>query len=235
MNCQETEKMMTIAVYGTLNEEQLSALEEHLSRCQSCQRRWERTAPLRERADRITRVPVPDPDRSWDIIAGRLSRGRRTRARRRSWRWVPAGATLLVIFAAGFYFGRRLLLVPSVSRMPWPTELSEISLEAYVDFLQPVLINFSNRGAVQDPAAMKRLERRIVSDLLARTRLFKSLIPEEDGSALWQLLQDLEFILTAMDNLESGDMDAASHLAELIRDNEVSLRLRQLIKTRTTL
>ena len=235
MKCKEAEKIMTIAVYGTLKQDQLTGLEKHLSRCHSCQRRWERTAPQREGEDLITRVPLPDPDRSWGKVAERLSRGHRMRRRRRNWRWAPAAALLLVVFAVGFFFGRRLLLVPPASRMPWPAELSEISLEEYADFLQPVLVNFSNRNGVTNPAAVKRLERRIVSDLLARTRLLKSLIPEEGGSALWELLQDLEFILTAMDNLEPGDKDTASHLAELIRDNEVSLRLRQLIKTRTTL
>lgn len=235
MNCQQAEQRITIAVYGTLNEEQESAFKEHLSLCQECQRRWEQTAPLREGADQISRVPLPDPDRSWGVIAERLSGDRRMPARRRNWRWAPAAAALMIVFAAGFFFGRRLLIVPPASQVPLPLSLSEISLETYADFLQPVLVNFSNQDGVQSSASMRRLERRIVSDLLARTRLFKSIIPDNGSTTLRELLQDLEFILTAMDNLEPGDRDTARNLAGLIRNNDVSLRLRQLIMAQSTL
>lgn len=235
MNCQQAEKSMTIAVYGTLNEKQESDLKKHLSQCRDCARRWEQTAPLREGADQITRVPLPDPDRSWGKIAERLSRGRRIPAWRRNWRWAPAAAALLIVFAAGFFFGRRLLIVPPVSQTALPLNLSAVSLETYSDFLQPVLVNFSNLDSAENPKSLRRLERRIVSDLLNRTRLFKSLIPEEGSPALRELLEELEFILTALDNLESVDRDSARQLAGLIRDNGVSLRLRQFIMTQSIL
>jgi hypothetical protein len=141
----------------------------------------------------------------------------------------------MIVFAAGFFFGRRLLIVPPASQVPLPLSLSEISLENYADFLQPVLVNFSNQDSAQNPKSLRRLERRIVSDLLNRTRLLKSFIPENGNPVLRELLEDLEFILTALDNLEPGDRDSARQLAGLIRDNEVSLRLRQLIMTQSTL
>jgi len=82
---------------------------------------------------------------------------------------------------------------------------------------------------------VRGLEQRIVSDLLDRTRLFKSLIPQDASPALRELLQDLELILTAIDNLEPGDRDTARHLVGLIREKDVSLRLQQLIRTQSTL
>lgn len=233
MNCQQTETMIVISVYGTLSEEEESMLKEHLSRCRECARRWKKTAPLREKTGKITQVPLPDPDRSWAVIAERLSKGRRMPVSRKKWRWAPAAAALLIVFAAGFFFGRRLLFVSPGQRMSLPLSLSEVSLETYADFLQPVLVNFINQGGIQNSASMKRLEQRIISDLLYRTRLLKSLIPENGGSSLRELLQDLEFILTAMDNLEPGDKDTARHLAGLIRDKEVPLRLRQLVESQT--
>ena len=235
MNCQQAEKMIITAVYGTLNNEEELVLKEHLSQCRECTRRWEQTASLRKQDDRNSGIPLPDPDRSWGVIADRLSKRRRIRPYRHNWRWAPAAAALMIVFAAGFFFGRRLLIVPPASQVPLPLSLSEISLENYADFLQPVLVNFSNQDSAQNPKSLRRLERRIVSDLLNRTRLLKSFIPENGNPVLRELLQDLEFILTAMDNLEPGDRDTARNLAGLIRNNDVSLRLRQLIMTQSTL
>lgn len=230
MNCQQIEKLIITNVYGSLSHEEDPALKEHLSRCLKCRSRWEKTRSLRKQAVRIVSVALPDPENSWEVIAERLSSRHRMSVFRLKWRWVPAVGALLFIFATGFFFGRRLLISPSPSQTAWPSNLSARSLETYADFLQPVLVNFVNQDGVQSSSSLRRLERRIVSDLLGRTRLLKSLIPDNSSSALRELLQDLEFILTAMDNLEPGDKDTARHLAGLILDNEVSLRLRQFIE-----
>ena len=235
MNCKQAEKVMIVAVFGTLKEEEETALEEHVSRCRKCARRWEQTALLREQADKIPSFPLPDPDRSWAVIAERLSKRRRLPRRGRSWRWAPAAAVLLIVFVAGFFFGRRLFLTPSATLTQAPLDLSEASFESYADHLQPILVDFLNRNGVRNPESVRWLEQRIVSDLLDRTRLFKSLIPEGGSPALRELLQDLEFILTAMDNLEPEDRDTARHLVGLIREKDVSLRLQRLIRTQSTI
>jgi hypothetical protein len=234
MNCQQAEKQITIAVFGKLNENQESELSEHLSQCAECRHRWEQTAPWRRQENRITRVHLPDPDRSWTTISERLSNRSRKPGPGKIWRLVPATAVLMIVFFVGLFFGRRLFFTPPDSQMPWPMALSEVSLETYAEFLQPILVNFSNQDGVKNPAVLRRLESRIISDLLAQTRLLKSLVTEDVNTALRELLQDLEFILTAMDNLEPGDTEASRHLAGMIRDNEVSLRVHQLIRNQNT-
>lgn len=235
MNCRQAKNAVIVAVFGTLKEGEKTALKEHISRCTKCSKRWEQTVHLRKRTDQIPAFPVPDPDRSWAVITERLSKGRRLPVRGRNWQWAPAAAVLLLVFAAGFFFGRRMFFVQPTAFSQSPLDLSEASLESYADYLQPVLVNFLNRDSARDPESVRQLERRIVSDLLDRTRLLKSLIPEDGSPVLQELFQDLEFILTAMDNLEAGDWDTARHLAGLIRDKEVSFRLRQLIRTQSTL
>ena len=226
---------MIVAVFGTLKEEERMALKEHVSRCRKCARRWERTRDLREQTDRIPYFPLPDPDLSWSLISHHLTKRRRLPDRRRNWRWAPAAAVLLIVFVAGFFFGRRLLLVPPAAMTQATLDLSEASFESYADYLQPVLVDFLNRNGVRNPESVRGLEQRIVSDLLDRTRLFKSLMPENGSPALRELLQDLELILTAMDNLNPGDRDTARHLVGLIREKEISLRLQRLIMTQSTL
>jgi hypothetical protein len=235
MNCKQSERAMIVSVFGTPREEERTALKEHLSRCRKCARRWEQTRDLRKKTDRIPSFSPPDPDRSWTVISHHLSQRRRLPYRRRNWMWAPAAAALLIVFVAGFFFGRRLFLVPPAALTQASLDLSEVSFESYADYLQPVLVDFLNRNGVQNPESVRGLEQRIVSDLLDRTRLFKSLIPEDGSPALGELLQDLELILTAIDNLEPGDRDTARHLAGLIREKDVSLRLQQLIRTQFTL
>ncbi len=235
MNCHQAENAMIVAVYATLKEEEETALKEHISRCRKCARRWEQTAHLRKKTRKTTSFTVPDPDRLWTVISDRLSKRSRPPVRGRSWQWAPAVAVLLLVFAAGFFFGRRMFFAPPAAMIQSPLDLSAASLESYADYLQPVLVNFLNQNGVRDPESMRQLERRIISDLLDRTRLLKSLIPEDGSPVLQELFQDLEFILTAMDNLEAGDRDAARHLVGLIRDIDVSFRLHQLIRTQSTL
>ncbi len=234
MNCKQSERAMIVAVFGTLKEEEGTAVEEHVSRCRKCERRWEKIRDLRKKIDRIPSFPLPDADRSWTIISYHLSK-RRLPDRKRNWMWAPAAAALLIVFVAGFFFGRRLFLVPPAALTQAPLDLSEASFESYADYLQPVLVDFLNRNGVRNPESVRGLEQRIVSDLLDRTRLFKSLIPEDGSAPLRELLQDLELILTAMDNLEPGDRDTARHLVGLIREKDVPLRLQRLIRTQSTL
>jgi hypothetical protein len=235
MNCHQAKKAIIVAVYATLKEEEETALKDHISRCRKCTRRWEQTVHLRKKTDKTASFPVPDPDRLWTVISERLSKRRRLPVRGRNWRWAPAAAILLLVFAAGFFFGRRMFFVQPKALTQSPLDLSAASLESYADYLQPVLVDFLNRNGMRNPESMIRLEQRIISDLLDRTRLLKSLIPENGSPALQELFQDLEFILTAMDNLEGGDSDTTRHLVGLIRDKEVSFRLRQLISTQSTL
>jgi hypothetical protein len=235
MNCQQAKDAMTVAVYGKSTEEEKAALKEHLSGCPECGRRWEQTASLREQPQPIPAVPLPDPDRSWAVISEHLSKRRIRPYRGQQWRWATAAAVLVIVFAAGLFFGRRVFLVPSLSKMPQPLTLSEASLESYADYLQPVLINFVNRDREENSRSLKKLEQSIVSDLLDRTRVLKSLLKEDGSPVLQELLQDLEFILTAMDNLEPGDGETARHLAGMIRNEQVPLRLHQLIRAKSTL
>ncbi len=233
MNCMQAKEKMTIAVYGTLGKDEQKVLDEHISLCPDCSRRWEKVAPLRKETVSNPEFPLPAPDRSWAVIAKRLEKHQRRSTGRRIWRWAPAAAVLLLVFAAGLFFGRRVFVVPAGWQHSLPISLSESALESYADSLQPLLVNFINQDGVQNPTSMKRLERRIVSDLLDHTRMLKTLVPDEGNPALRELLEDLEFILTAMDNMEPEDRDTASHLAGLIKDNDVTLRLRQLISNRT--
>ena len=234
MNCKQIEKAMTIAVFGTLNQEDEIALKEHISQCSKCERKWQQIAHLQKKAFDEPAFSLPDPDRSWAVISERLSKRRHLPLRVRNRYWIPVAATLLLVFAAGFFFGRRMFLASPQGLTFPPLDLSEISLESYADYLQPILTNFLNQSSIQNPESVRQLEQHIITDLLGRTRLLKSLIPEDGNSDLRELLQDLEFILTAMDNLKAHDRDTARHLAGMIRDKEVSLRLHQLIKTQST-
>jgi len=235
MNCKQIERIMAAAVFSTLNQEEKIAIKEHISQCCKCARKWKQTAPLRELDKEAPAYSLPDPDRSWAVISESLSKRRHRIHLVRNWHWIPAAAALVLVFAAGIFFGRRMYQATPEAINHLIGDVLEISLESYADHLQPVLVNFLNQSSLQNPESVRQLERQIISDLLDRTRLLKSLIPEDGNPELRDLFQDLEFILTALDNLETEDRDTARHLIGLIRDKKVSLRLDQLIKTQTTI
>lgn len=235
MNCKQIERVMAAAVFSTLNKEDETALKEHISKCHKCAGKWQQIAPLQKLDKAAPAYSLPDPDRSWAVISESLSKHHRLTYRVKNWHWAPVAAALLLVFAAGLFFGRRIFQATPGAMTHLIGDLSEMSLESYADHLQPVLINFLNQSSIQNPESVRQLERQIISDLLDRTRLLKSLIPEDGNPELRDLFQDLEFILTALDNLETEDRDTARHLIGLIRDKKVSLRLDQLIKTQTTI
>jgi hypothetical protein len=245
MDCRDALDLITAAVFGRLSPSQRQELEAHLAACAECSRRYRKILPLMHLQPDVEHDEIPDPDleRSWEIIAERSLRrdpGWRSRLLFSRYRtppvpkWVLAAASLLVVFVLGYFAGRSLLSPGSGPGRDNLTALragtSFASLEDYAESLQPVLINFLNRDGVDTPAEIRALEHRLIGDILVRTRLLKSLAASNDETELMELLQDLEFILISMENLRPEDRDSARHLARLIRESHVPLRLQEFIR-----
>jgi hypothetical protein len=230
MTCLESKNLIVISVFGKLTREEREALEAHLRDCPDCARRYERAALYINQAENREEIPLPDPERSWKAIAARIPTRRRIRFRAAIRRWVPVSAGLLAVFILGYFAGRRLLLPERpISRG------AEISVSAYADFLRPVLIDFLNRDGEPPPERFRRLSSGRIRELRERTLRLEQAAERDGDFGLRDLLQDLDFILTALDNLRPGDRASARHLAGLIRDRGLPLRLREMADSRTTL
>jgi hypothetical protein len=77
MNCDEYKNLITISVFGELTQEELSQLKSHLRDCSSCAKIYERSEKLSELSDQKDNIPLPDKEKSWQIIAAKALRKRR--------------------------------------------------------------------------------------------------------------------------------------------------------------
>lgn len=79
MNCEDYKNLVTIGMFGELTPEERARLEGHLRECPACANLHERAIklniPVNERED----IPLPDKEKSWEIISNKAIK------RRSSW------------------------------------------------------------------------------------------------------------------------------------------------------
>jgi hypothetical protein len=236
MNCEEAKNMITIEVFGNPDPVERAALEEHLRRCPDCARIFEKSAVERESFDVPDDIPTPDWEKSWEAISSQaLDRPRGFRLFGLSGKWAFAAASLLVVFILGFIVGRRFLQQPSdrpVLVAAGPTEPAS-PFKMYAESLEPVLIDFLNRGEAERPREIVELERKIIQSMLAETRLLQGLAEQSQDVSLQGFLEEMESLLVSMANLKPGDRDSADLLGRTIRDRQIRFKLRELSGVKT--
>jgi hypothetical protein len=239
MNCTDFHNLIVIGVHGRPTAEERKEIDRHRSACAECAALYERFENLinvqAEALEQAASVPTPDWDKSWAVIAEQALAQKRLFLSflGRVPRWIPVTAAILFVFAVGYFAGKGILvddaaLRPGMAVLPSAVSGSSLDLASYADSLKPVLINFLNRGDVVAPAELRALERGMIRDMLSETRTLKNLTAETGDTELAGLLDDLEFILTSMANMEPGDGASAAFLKRMIREKDVRLRLREL-------
>ena len=183
----------------------------------------------------ISHIPEPDLKRSWTVISDQVLGRRRFFTQFPMRKWALAACSLLAVFVLGYFAGKQVLS-PRSARFSLPTEASATySFSSYANSLKPVLIDFLNRDGVGTPDTLRLLEKQVINDMLIQTRLLKSLAAGSEDLILLELLQDLELVLISMDNLDPEDRDSTEHLASLIREKKISLRLHEYSSAQSTL
>lgn len=108
MNCEESKNFMTVNVYGKLTPLERAKLETHLRQCSRCRSLYEKSGKLGNLFNDKDDIPLPDKEKSWQIIAAKAVK------RKGSWfeRFVPrkpvfqfsfALLLLVVGFGAGYF------------------------------------------------------------------------------------------------------------------------------------
>ncbi len=108
MNCDEYKNLITISVFGELTQEELAQLKTHLRECPRCAAIYERSEKLSDLSDQKDDIPLPDKEKSWQIIAAKALK------RKRSWferfalqkpvlQYASVLLLLIVGFAAGYF------------------------------------------------------------------------------------------------------------------------------------
>ncbi len=239
MNCREAENLIAAGVYGRLTPEERAELERHAGACSGCAallEKWVAVLNLRDEAPEGD-APLPDWEKSWSRIAAEALDKRPRRRSVLGWtvgwslgaRRAAVAAAVTLVFVLGYFAGRGVLVHrPGQAVATAARGTGEVNLAEYADNLRPLLVDFLNRSGVRPPEELVELKRRVVRNMLDETRLLQRLAAERGESGLGDLLSDLEFILVSMANMDPDDRESADQLSRMIREKDVSLRLRDL-------
>lgn len=238
MNCEECKNLITVSVYGKLTSQEKRQLEEHLRECPECTRIYEKSENLSSLLEDKEEIPLPDKEKSWEIISSRAIPRKSNRTIFFPYKkWAFAASALVIVFLLGFIIGKQMFF-------PGPGETSpesiafqgyESPIQRYTEGLEPILINFVNRTDAHKQEEMSDIEKLVVKEMLTQTKLLKHLVSRRDDPRLLQLLEDIEFILVGISNLRPQDQESAAQIARLIRENEIKFKLKIFIATQTTI
>ncbi|NIM58062.1 MAG: hypothetical protein GTO16_03835 [Candidatus Aminicenantes bacterium] len=236
MNCEESKNLMTVSVFGKLTHSEKTDLEEHLRECQKCARIYERTAHLSPQHNKKEDIPLPDKEKSWQIISAKIFQ------KKRDWKvFFPykklalAASALVVVFILGFIVGKQFFFPGSREIRPESTALKgyDSPIQRYAENLELILVSFMNRIDSQRQEEISEIEKKVIKDILVQTRLLKYLVSQRDDPYVQQLIEDVELIMIGISNLSPQDQASADLLARLIRENEIKFKLKTLITSKT--
>ena len=77
MNCKECKDLITISVYGELTPEAQTQLNAHLRDCSGCASIHERSEKLKDLNNQQDNIPLPDKEKSWQIVSAKALKKKR--------------------------------------------------------------------------------------------------------------------------------------------------------------
>ena len=108
MNCEESMNLMTVSVYGKLTPSEKTQLEAHLGECSRCASVYERLEKVSNLFNEKEDIPLPDKEKSWQIISAKAIRRKggwleQLSPRRPVFQFAVALLLLVVGFTAGYF------------------------------------------------------------------------------------------------------------------------------------
>jgi hypothetical protein len=238
MNCEEFKDVLVVRIYGELPADREEAFQRHAGECRDCAQVFARTQEIHGTMDIGDDIPEPDWEALWRVI--------RERSRKKRWR-LPAlmewprrrfavvAAAVAAVFIIGVLVGRSIFPPEPETATTAPGYRGVASVAAYTETLEPVLIDFMNRGGQPVDDEVAELTRRVVTDMLAQTRLLKRAVARSGDQQLYFLFEDIELVLISIANLGGQNGDVAAQLDQIIKDKSIMYRLKQLPKGNETI
>lgn len=235
MNCRECRRLIAVSLYAELPPEDRAALEAHLRDCPGCRAALEKTPHrLVEAFPEPATAESPDWEKSWAAVSDRLNpRIRRSPRLRPRPAWAFAGLFLLAVFIAGYFAGRsgRMKIQgfssPGAGAVPSGIE-SAAFLQGYAESLHPLLISWLHRSKGDDAQDASPLEREIVRDMLAQTRILQDLAARQGDPYLLDLARDLEILLREIAGVRPGEGRLQKRVVEWAEARQLPVKLRIL-------
>lgn len=227
MNCREFETNLVLRLLEPLPPETQAGLDAHRAVCRRCAARYEKASRLPVFLPRENGPAPAEPPSSRVEVFARLEKTWAPRPRFTRPRFAWAAASAVVFLLAGIAIGTGILR-PDRS-VPERAALSPDNvLKAYVDRLEPVLVDFQVKGNERAPEELIEFEKRMTAELRADTALLKEAARLAGQSDLVELLDEIDMLLLNIARLQAGDEDAADQLRRLIRENRLAWASRLL-------
>jgi|GEM_PF-3246908 len=218
MNCREFETALVRRLLEPLPPEIETEVDRHRAVCRRCAARFEKASRLPVFLPGEAESAPSEPAPSWPALLARLEekRARRPRFFRPKAVWAFSGAA--GVFLAGLVIGIGILRPGRFEPAPAPMVPDNI-LRAYVERLDPLLVDFQFERESPAPPDVVEFERRMTAALRRDTALLKEAARLAGQNDLVDVLDEIDILLISLSYLQSGERDAAEQMRRIIREN----------------
>ncbi len=238
MDCKNVKNLITLSLYGELDEKNQAVLDLHIQECRACAAELEYTKKVFKLLDRHQRAPAAEPnwERSWLRIQSAISRPQ-ARARRLyapGWRWVYASSALAAVLILGIFLGRYWLAqsqkpMPTVSQMASSLESFQPALSAHLEDIKPMLLEYAHYTPGDQGATKILVDEKMVRGLLIQNLLLKRALARKDPAAA-EFLDDLDLVLKEIANRTENDRQAPSLIKSYIDEKGLLYKMEMFKK-----
>lgn len=218
MNCKEFKTTLVLRLLEPLPPEVLKEIDGHRAVCRKCAARFEKASRLPVFLSRRGEPAPSELSPSWAAFVNRLENGRTQRPRFFQSKIVWAVAGTAAVFLAGIVIGTGIFR-PDRSAPGRAAIVPDSIVRAYVQRLDPFLVDFQIKGKSPAPEDVIEFEKRITMELRRDTALLKEAARLAGQSDLVDILDEIDILLVSLAYLQSGDREAADQLQRIVREN----------------
>lgn len=238
MDCKNARNLITLYLYGELDEKDRAVLEHHLRGCRACAAELAYTKKVFKLLDEHQPAAAPEPN--WESAWQRIHSGiLGTSAKNKTpsfprWRWIYAGSAVAAVLILGIVIGKYWFApsgkpVQMASPMP-PSPVSlQPALSSHLDDVKPMLLEYAHYTPGEQETKTMAIDEKIVRGLLLQNLLLKRILAEKDPAAA-ELLDDLDLVLKEIANQPSQDRQAPSQIKDLIDQRGILFKM-EILKT----
>lgn len=245
--CKKIDHLLGLYIYDEINDNDKKIVETHLASCATCSMKVanfkKATAFLFK--EKKEPQPLPDWDRSWQVIRNRMESQTPPRQVRKDtikpifkpkyrWGWAGAMAAAAVIFVIGFFTGshlqdRSFLSDRNENEMARAEkdqrEYFVHELQEHIEDLKPVILEYANYWNASGGQDAMTVEKEMVVNLLVRNQLLLCRLPSDNNRYMQQLLTELKTILTKIAALTLDDQESLTSIKKMIRQKGLLFKM----------
>ena len=219
MNCRAFKNTLVLRLLEPLSPEFLKEIDKHRAVCRKCAARFEKASHLPVFLPHQGEPAPSEPSPSWAAVVQRLDKERTKRLRFFPSKIVWAVAGTAAIFVISIVIGAGIFRTGRPAPDRAAIAPPESIVRAYLQRLDPFLVDFQIKGKSPAPEEVIEFEKRITMELRRDTALLKETARLAGQYDLVDILDEIDILLVSLAYLQSGDREAADQLRRIVREN----------------